>query len=211
MQEAFLVDVDNTLLDTDRLKDRIGQNYMQQQGSNNDLLWQTYAQVSKQKGVVDIQEIASQVARATHTKPTSIENIFLNAPFNECLFEGSLQLLKELKKRGQVIIYSWGDTFYQPIKIEKSGIEEIVGSENVVITADKNEGLKQLVHDLKARNTHSITIIDDKAEVLDAAYALDPNIHRVWIQYGKYKDRLPIHTNNLHQVGSLQEARAFLL
>ncbi|HTK03607.1 MAG TPA: GNAT family N-acetyltransferase [Alphaproteobacteria bacterium] len=173
-KRVFLVDFDNTLFDTEKLKQEIENRLVKQ-------FWQTYEDVIKTDGYNNVPKIAE-----TFNKKV-IEDIFYKANFKKCLLPNSLATLKNLQKLGDVKIYSLGHLNYQAIKIKGSGVTKLVGQKNVIIEENKN---LEIFHEF-LKNYSQIIFIDDRSEYLEKAKEIDPKIITVWLRYGKYKDVSP--------------------
>ena len=186
--KLFLVDVDGTLLDTQKLKEANRNIFAEKFGQASALiLWDLYAQVVKEKGFADIGKIALEAtSRLKISDPVLIQNVFFNSSFRDFLFPEALEFLRGLKSKGKVLIYSQGDGFYQPLKIKKSGIEEVVGAENVIIREDKTKYLPQLKLDLQKEKFDEIVIIDNLPSFLESARRVFPQAKLVLVQEGKY-------------------------
>ena len=186
--KLFLVDVDGTLFNTQKLRETNRQRFAEQFGENKaPRLWEIFDKVREEKGFPDIKEIAAKAAFELKLKNAkSIENFFIESDFKNYLFPGALALLKRLEKEGKVLIYSQGDMFFQLIKIKKSGIEEVVGAENVIIREDKTKYLPQLKLDLQKEKFDEIVIIDNLPSFLESAGRVFPQAKLVLAQEGKY-------------------------
>lgn len=182
------MDVDGTLLNTQKLKIAIGEEFVKQFGKDSaSKLWDVYTKVLNEKGFVDIKEIARTLAPSLKINDFSlVENVFLDSPFRDFLFPGALAFLKGLLPQGKVLIYSQGDDLYQPRKIRESGIEEIVGKENVIIKKDKEEYFSELKKDLEKEIFSEITVIDNSPSVLESARIVFPEAKLVLTEEGKY-------------------------
>lgn len=192
LQKVFLVDVDNTLIDTERIKEIIQEKFLEKFGKTISLedFWEIYRRVSEEKGYVDIKEIADRVTRRLGL-PDNNQTLalFTKISFKDCLLPGALNLLALLKTKGKVVIYSWGDELYQPLKIKESGIEEIVGEDNVIISQHKQDDLKNIIK--VYQGCEEIIIIDDNLEIIERAKEINPAIKGIWMRFGKYKNSVP--------------------
>lgn len=212
-KQVFLVDLDNTLLSMDNLKIHIGEIFekLTDQPQSREKLWEIYNQVRAEVGFVDYDLVASKVAHQFNIdNPQKILDLFLQAPFTEHLYPKAIEFVKKLKKLGKVIIFSHGEERFQKAKITNTGLEDLVGKENVIVTQNKIEDVKHLIKKLTDEGFEKITIIDDRAEILEAAYQADSNVSCIWMKYGSY-NKFPPNTDclSLH-ANSIDEAQAFL-
>ncbi len=195
-KRVFIVDVDNTLIDTESIK----ADWKKHFGKDFSEL---YEKSKLSSGLLNIAKLARLLGVD--------KKFFYDTPFKKYFFPESLTSIRRLKKMGKVIVYSLGDKSYQPTKIKKSGIETLVGKKNVIISSDKKNGLTKLIRKLKRKGYRNIIIIDDKAEILEEAFRIDPQITTVWLRYGKYKDISPKIENSITFEGdSLEKVSSFL-
>ena len=172
---VFLIDVDNTLIDTDKITSTWKKNF------GNEFIG-VYEKVKKSSGFLDIGKLA---------KLLSIDKeYFYKTNFRKLLFPNALESLKILKKIGNVIIFSLGDSTYQKIKIKKSGIEKTIGKNNIILTKNKDLEIKDLVLKLAKKYT-KIVVIDDRTDILEIAESINPKITTIWVKQGKYKNIIP--------------------
>ncbi len=213
-KRVFIFDVDNTLVNTEGLKQSIEQDFLEKFGrtQKKPIFWEIYNQVNKTSGIAEIAEIAALLADKLNIKNRKdIENIFYHASFKKYLFRKAVAIIRKLKETGKVIIYSSGDPDYQAVKIKKIGIEKAVGKENVIIVKNKKKELEKLINRLKEKGYTEIIIVDDKIEILQRAFEIDPQIVSVWIKYGKYKEIHPKGNSPINfEVNSIEEAYDYL-
>ena len=195
-KRVFLVDVDNTLIDTEGIK-----NYWHKTFKGKFL--KAYNQSKLLSGFLDINHLARHLS----VKKT----FFHETPFGKFLFPYASTFLKAIKSLGKTIILSLGAGKYQELKISGSGIERIVGQKNVIITSDKKSYLSTIITKLKTAGYSTIFIIDDRADMLETAFGVNSNIQSVWLRYGSYKKTKPNDKMSIsYEVNSLQEAEYFL-
>ena len=192
-KRAYLIDFDNTLFDTDALKRSVSENFKKRFGSKNlSLFWKTYAESVKTLKYVDIKEISKDLSKNLGKgSPKDFEDLFLKADFKKFVFRYSNKLIKTLMDNGKVILYSLGDSHYQPTKIKGSGIEKLIGKENVLILKNKKIALGGMILKLKASGYNQIIMVDDRADFLEKAKRIEPGCITVWFRFGKYGNTLP--------------------
>ncbi len=186
---AFLIDVDNTLLDNDSAK--------ASQAAYLDSLvgvgpasrfWEIYETVRREGDVVDYPLTLARFARAfagqlSREALAQLAHYFLSFPFHTYLYPGALEALAYLGTLGTTAITSDGDASFQGLKIMRSGISAMVEG-RVVLYLHKEEHLDEIRALFPAEH---YVVIDDKARVLSAQKqqmgALCTTVH-VW--QGKY-------------------------
>jgi len=199
-QNLFLVDVDNTLIDVEKIKKLIQDELLKMSGGNltPETYLKIYREVGQEKGFVDIKEIAKRLSQKLNLSDSNqILDKFINISFKEFLLPGAIKLLTLLKENGKVVIYSQGDQFYQLLKINKSGIEEVVGFDSVKISQNKIGDLENIIKSYQNEGFLNIIIIDDKVSILERAKEIDPKVKGIWICFGNHKDILPKNNENV--------------
>jgi FMN phosphatase YigB (HAD superfamily) len=209
----FLLDFDDTLIDTNKLKRKIEADLNVQFKNliTPQLFWKSYNEITKKYKYNNVPKLAELISKKCGLKRTTeIGNLFYNAKFKSCLHPSITELIKSLKRLGDVKIYSLGHPQYQLIKIRKSGVEKMVGKKNVIIVQDKKKGFREILHE-SSKKYERITIIDDRSDILESATLISPKITTVWVKQGEYEGMLPIRKNSItYKVNSLSEAILFL-
>lgn len=122
---VFFVDVDNTLLNNDLVKEEIRRSLVGVLGQKEaDHFWQHHDEFRAYKKLVDFPNITREYCAEEHgaTCERTVGRIFTGINFTSALFPQALLVLAHLKTLGQALIFSEGDMVYQNMKIEKSGI-----------------------------------------------------------------------------------------
>ena len=191
---VFLIDVDNTLLDNDRVKIELDAALQSEIGEElTTRFWKLYEQVRKEKGVVDIPlslaRLREQTSLAEMDELTyrHIHSIFDNFPFQQALYPQSIETLEYLRTIGTPVIVSDGDLYFQAEKIFNSSIADAVEGK-VLLYIHKQEHLPEIMHLYPADH---YVIIDDKPSILaDVKQALGEKVTTIFVRQGKYA-----HTN----------------
>ncbi|HUK01658.1 MAG TPA: HAD family hydrolase [Steroidobacteraceae bacterium] len=169
---TFLIDVDNTLLDNDRLIDDLMQHLERQFGrQTRESYSQILEQVRARLGYVDYLG-ALQQYRAEHVADTrllSVSAFLIDYPFADRLYSGALGVLSHLSQWGPTVILSDGDVVFQPHKVRRSGLWDAVEG-RVLIYIHKEEMLDAVAEAYPARH---YVLIDDKIRILDA-------VRKIW-------------------------------
>jgi FMN phosphatase YigB (HAD superfamily) len=164
---VFLIDVDNTLLDNDRLISDLMDHIARDYGTTSrDRYSQILEEVRSRLGYVDYLG-ALQQYRLEHLDVPELlgmSSFLIDYPFPERLYPNALQVLKHLQGMGETVILSDGDVVFQPRKIQRSGIWEAVDG-RVLIYVHKEQMLKSVEQRYPARH---YVMIDDKLRILDS-------------------------------------------
>src|SRR4026208_781817 len=154
---VFLVDVDNTLLDNDRIQDDLKRHLEREFGpACRDRYWAILEQLFNELGYRDYLG-ALQRFRVEHPKDIhllSMSSFLVDYPFANRLYPGSLDVLERFRSWGQTVILSDGDVVFQPRKVERSGIAEAVEG-HVLIYIHKEEMLYEVERRDPARQGQS--------------------------------------------------------
>ena len=164
---VFLVDVDNTLLDNDRLISDLMDHIAGEYGpTSRDRYSQILEEVRSRLGYVDYLG-ALQQYRLEHLdlpELLGMSSFLIDYPFAERLYPNALQVLKHLQGMGETVILSDGDVVFQPRKIQRSGVWDAVDG-RVLIYVHKEQMLKSIEQRYPARH---YVMIDDKLRILDS-------------------------------------------
>lgn len=164
---VFLLDVDNTLLDNDRIVDDLKQHLTQAFGAvRQERYWMLFEKLRLELGYADylgaLQRYRAENPRDSHF--LQLSHFLLNYRFADRLFPGSLEAIKRLRVWGPTVILSDGDVVFQPHKIERSGLFEAVEG-RVLIYIHKEEELDDVEKHYPARH---YVLVDDKLRILTA-------------------------------------------
>ena len=164
---VFLVDVDNTLLDNDRIQDDLKRHLEREFGADcRDRYWAILEQLFTDLGYRDylgaLQRFRVEHPRESHL--LSMSSFLVDYPFANRLYPGSLDVLERFRSWGPTVILSDGDVVFQPRKVERSGIFEAVGG-HVLIYIHKEEALDDVERRYPAEH---YVLVDDKVRILDA-------------------------------------------
>ena len=162
---VFLVDVDNTLLDNDRIQNDLKRHLEREFGAaSRDRYWAILEQLYTDLGYRDYLG-ALQRYRVEHPQDIhllSMSSFLVDYPFANRLYPGSLDVIERFRSWGQTVILSDGDVVFQPRKVERSGISEAVEG-NVLIYIHKEEALDDVERRYPAEH---YVLVDDKLRIL---------------------------------------------
>jgi len=166
-QIVFLVDVDNTLLDNDRIQNDLKRHLTREFGAAcRDRYWAILEELFVDLGYRDYLG-ALQRYRVEHPQDihlVSMSSFLVDYPFANRLYPESLDVLERLRSWGQTVILSDGDVVFQPRKVERSGVSEAVDG-NVLIYIHKEEALDDVERRYPADH---YVMVDDKLRILTA-------------------------------------------
>src|SRR6266403_2531267 len=166
-QTVFLVDVDNTLLDNDRIQADLKRHLEREFGAAcRDRYWSILEQLFSELGYRDYLG-ALQRYRVEHPRDIhllSMSSYLVDYPFANRLYPQALDVLERFRNWGPTIILSDGDVVFQPRKVERSGISETVDG-HVLIYIHKEEELDDVARRYPAQH---YVLVDDKPRILAA-------------------------------------------
>ena len=164
---VFLVDVDNTLLDNDRIQDDLKRHLEREFGvASRDRYWAILEALFVELGYRDYLG-ALQRYRTEHAADVrlmAMSSYLVDYPFANRLYPGALDVLERFRAWGPTVILSDGDVVFQPRKVERSGIAEAVEG-HVLIYIHKEEMLDDVERRYPARH---YVLVDDKPRILAA-------------------------------------------
>jgi FMN phosphatase YigB (HAD superfamily) len=166
-----LLDVDNTLLDNDRVTADLRRFLEGEVGAEGTRrYWEIFEQLREELGYADylgtLQRYRAEYPRDPHVLHLSA--YLIDYPFANRLYPESLDVIDYLKTFATVVILSDGDVVFQPRKIERSGLGSLV-DDNVLIYVHKEHELD----DVEARfPAEHYVVVDDKLRILSAIKAV---------------------------------------
>ena len=183
---VFLVDVDNTLLDNDRIQEDLKRHIEREFGPEcRDRFWAIQEHLFKQLGYRDYLG-ALQRFRLEHPYERHLltaASYLVDYPFANRLYPGSLDVLEKLRTWGRTVILSDGDVVFQPRKVERSGIFEAVRG-HVLIYVHKEQALEDVQRRYPAEH---YVMVDDKLRILEALkQAWGPRVTTIFPRQGLY-------------------------
>lgn len=164
---VFLVDVDNTLLDNDRLLDELMTHLEREYGASSRARYsQILEQVRSNLGYVDYLGALQQYRLEHLDEPRLLEmsSFLVDYPFGQRVIPGAFDVLRHLGAQGTTVILSDGDVVFQPRKVQESGLWAAV-SGRALIYIHKERMLPAVERRFPARR---YVMIDDKIHILHA-------------------------------------------
>ena len=164
---VFLFDVDNTLLDNDRVTEDQKQQLEQEVGREGaQCYWSIFERLRSELGYADYLGALQRYRSENPHDPRllTVSRFLIDYPFANRLFPNSLDVVERVKQWGPVVILSDGDVVFQPRKVERSGLFEAVNG-NVLIYAHKDQELDDVTERFPADH---YVMVDDKLCILAA-------------------------------------------
>lgn len=164
---VILFDVDNTLLDNDRVQRDLSAHLATQYGgAARDRYWALFEDQRAALGYADyLGALQRYRLEALHNpKVLRIANWLADYPFAERLFPRALEVVQHAMAWGQVAILSDGDAAFQPRKVARSGLWHSF-DDHVLIYVHKEMALDDVERHYPARR---YVMIDDKLRILTA-------------------------------------------
>jgi FMN phosphatase YigB (HAD superfamily) len=164
---VFLVDVDNTLLDNDKVVRDLRRHTEGAFGKEaHERYWEIFENLRTELGYADYLG-ALQRYRLEHLRDPGLLGISLylvSYPFANRIYPGALDVLERFRTWGPTVILTDGDVVFQPRKVERSGLWDAVEGE-VLIYIHKEHMLEDVEQRYPARH---YVMVDDKLRILAA-------------------------------------------
>ena len=212
---VFLLDVDNTLLDNDRIIADLREHLEREFGvAGSDRYWAVFEVLRSELGYADylgaLQRYRADVEAdddAAHRLLT-LSTFLIDYPFADRLYPRALDVVARLGRLGQTVILSDGDVVFQPRKVQRSGLWEAVGG-RVLIYIHKEQMLDAVQRRYPACR---YVMVDDKQRVLTAMKeVLGARLVTVFPRQGHYAHdpanlaRYPAADVSVDNIGDLLE------
>lgn len=184
MKLAFFIDVDNTLLNNDHIKEEIKIALVKVFGQKDaDHFWNHYEGFRDYQKYIDFPKIIRSYCRELHGNKCQMEfmQVFNSIEFKHALYPHVAEVLIYLRSMGVVNLFTEGDLVYQKRKVEESGLAGMV--DNVFLFEHKMAHIDKV---LKKFINATIVFIDDREDYLDKIKSLYPKLFAVKIAQGHY-------------------------
>ena len=183
---VFLFDVDNTLLDNDRVSADLKQFLTDQVGQERQRrYWALFEELRTELGYADYLGALQRYRTENPRDPNllAVSEFLVEYYFANRLFPNSLDALDHVSQWGQAVILSDGDVVFQPRKIRRSGLFDGVKG-NVLIYVHKEHELD----DVKQRYpADHYVLVDDKIRILTAVKKVwGAGVTTVFVRQGHY-------------------------
>jgi FMN phosphatase YigB (HAD superfamily) len=183
---VFLFDVDNTLLDNDRVAADLQRHLASEIGAAGvQEYWRIFEQLRTELGYADylggLQKYRSQHPHAQQL--LCMSDFLINYPFAERLFPDALKVIEHVQQWGPAVILSDGDVVFQPLKISRSGLATAVAG-HVLIYVHKEQELDDVEQRYPAEH---YVLVDDKLRILAAVKKFwGSRVTTVFVRQGHY-------------------------
>ena len=164
---VFLFDVDNTLLDNDRVQADLSAHLEQAYGAaTRDRYWKIFEELRSELGYADYLGALERYRLEALHRPEVLRmsNWLVDYPFADRLYPRALEAVSHVRQWGRVVILSDGDAVFQPRKVERSGLWRAF-DDHVLIYVHKEQELDDVKEFYPADH---YVLIDDKLRILDS-------------------------------------------
>jgi FMN phosphatase YigB (HAD superfamily) len=183
---VFLFDVDNTLLDNDRVIADLTKYLKREVGPKRaQCYWAIFEHLRTRLGYADylgaLQRFRSEYPHDLGL--LAVSRFLINYPFANRLFPKSLDVIGHVKQWGAAVLLTDGDVVFQPRKVERSGLYEAVAGRALIYVHKEHE-----LADVEARYPAAhYVMVDDKLRLLAAIKKLwGRRVTTVFVRQGHY-------------------------
>jgi hypothetical protein len=164
---VFLFDVDNTLIDNDRVQAHLSEHLEQTYGATTrDRYWEIFEQLRSELGYADYLGALERYRMEDlhRSELLRMSNWLVDYPFADRLYPRALDAVKHVQQWGTIVILSDGDAVFQPRKVERSGLWHLFDN-RVLIYIHKEQELDDVG---RLYSADHYVLIDDKLRILSA-------------------------------------------
>ncbi|MBI3721312.1 MAG: HAD family hydrolase [Fimbriimonas ginsengisoli] len=183
---VFLFDVDNTLLNHDRVTADLRRHLDSQVGPQHaNRYWEIFEKIRAELGYADYLGALQQyrIERPRDPNLLAVTYFLSRYPFANRLYPGSIDAVEHVRQWGTPVILTDGDVVFQPHKIYRSGLYETFEG-NVLIYVHKEKELEDVEQRYPAEH---YVMVDDKLRILAAMKPLwKSNLTTVFVRQGHY-------------------------
>jgi hypothetical protein len=183
---VFLFDVDNTLLDNDRVAADLQRHVGSEVGTEGaQEYWRIFEQLRAELGYADyLGALQRYRAKHPHTQHLlCVSDFLITYHFAERLFPDALEVIHHVQQWGPAVILSDGDVVFQPLKVRRSGLADAV-SGRVLIYVHKEQELDDVEQCFPAEH---YVLMDDKLRILAAVKEFwGSRVTTIFVRQGHY-------------------------
>ena len=164
---VLLFDVDNTLLDNDRVEEDLRRHLESEFGTESrDRYFSILEGLRAELGYADYLGALQRyrLEKQCDHRLLTMSSFLIDYPFTDRLYPRALDVLQHVQAWGPTVILSDGDVVFQPRKVQRSGLWDAVGG-RVLIYIHKEQMLADVEKRYPAK--HYI-MVDDKLRILAA-------------------------------------------
>ncbi|MDX6289051.1 MAG: hypothetical protein QOH42_850 [Blastocatellia bacterium] len=183
---VVLFDVDNTLLDNDRVTADLRDHLEREVGKERqERYWSIFEELRAEVGYADylgaLQRYRVSYPRDLHV--LTVSHFLLEYPFHERLFPNAIEVVNSVKRYGIPVILSDGDVVFQPHKIRRSGLYDTFAGA-VLVYVHKEFELEDVAQRYPANH---YVLVDDKLRILAAVKETwGGDVTSVFVRQGHY-------------------------
>lgn len=185
-ENAFLFDVDNTLLDNDRVIANLQGHLEKTVGTDcAEQYWRIFEELRTELGYADYLGALQRYRGVKPHDPAilTVGRFLLDYPFAERVYPRALEVIKHVGKWGPTAILTDGDVVFQPRKVDSSGLSEAVG-DRVFIYLHKEQELADVARRCPAGH---YVLVEDKLRILTAVKKIwGSRVTTVFVRQGHY-------------------------
>ena len=187
---VFLLDVDNTLLDNDRVIADLRAHLELEFGTTSAArYWAIFEGLRSKLGYADYlgalqrYRLDAERGEGTDLRLLQMSSFLIDYPFADRLYPRALEVIDRLSSFGPTVILTDGDVVFQPRKVRRSGLWDAV-SGRVLIYIHKEQMLDSVQRHFPARH---YVMVDDKLRILTAMKAvMQSRLTTVFPRQGHY-------------------------
>ena len=168
---VFLLDVDNTLLDNDRvIADLRGHLALEFGTASAARYWAIFEGLRSELGYADYlgalqrYRLDAELGPGSDSRLLQMSAFLIDYPFADRLYPSALAVIERLNTLGSTVILSDGDVVFQPRKVRHSGLWDAVAG-RVLIYIHKEQMLDAVQRHHPAGH---YVMVDDKLRILTA-------------------------------------------
>jgi FMN phosphatase YigB (HAD superfamily) len=164
---VFLFDLDNTLLDNDRVEEDLHRHLEADVGPDcAKRYWAIFEDLRAELGYADYLGALQRYRLETTFEPRllSMSAYLVDYPFANRLYPASLDAVAHVSRWGPTVLLTDGDVVFQPRKAQRSGVWDAVEG-RVLIYIHKEQVLPDVEERYPARH---YVMVDDKLRILAA-------------------------------------------
>jgi FMN phosphatase YigB (HAD superfamily) len=213
---VFLLDVDNTLLDNDRvIADLRGHLEREFGTASAQRYWAIFEGLRSELGYADYlgalqrYRLDAELGQGNDLRLLQMSAFLIDYPFADRLYPRALEVIEHLSSFGPTVILSDGDVVFQPHKVRRSGLWDAV-SGRVLIYIHKEQMLDSMQRHHPARH---YVMVDDKLRILAAMkVAMQSGLTTVFPRQGHYAldpevvAGYPVADLSIERIGDLLDA-----
>jgi FMN phosphatase YigB (HAD superfamily) len=187
---VFLFDIDNTLLDNDRIQDDLSAYIAAAHGNAaRDRYWAIFEELRSELGYADYLGALERYRLEDLHDPRVLRmsSWLVDYPFAERLYPGALDVVRHVRQWGRPVVLSDGDAVFQPRKAERSGVWKAFAGD-ILIFVHKEQELADVERLYPAKH---YALIDDKLRILAAVKTIwGDRVTTVFPRQGHYAQDL---------------------